>query len=254
MFEPGHDQASGLRRMVAPETAAAGAPRALALMAFALDEGASPRWIAPLAHGLCALGARPVVIDAGPDAALSQAFGVDPQLDLLDYLHGAADFDAVAVRAGGVHVLRAERGLEAFALSGAPSRQLFGALARLDHGFDVALLAMPAHELASMADPGHAVPVLALAPGHEGLVRAYATLKQLAEGFGYQRFALVGQGGNGAQDARRCHGRLADTVRAFLNADVALAGALPAGGEPDAGLARLAGALLDAAATPCSLH
>ena len=35
---------------------------------------------------------------------------------------------------------------------------------------------------------------------------------------------------------------------------VASAGALPAGGEPDAGLARLAGALLDAAATPCSLH
>ncbi len=251
MFEPGFDQASGLRRMVAPPSAAE-----LGLMAFPLALGMPPHWIARLAHALRALGARPVVIDAGRGDGLSQALGLDLQYDLLDYLHGAASFDAVAgVTPDGVHVLRAEQGLEAFVASGAPARQLYGALAQMTHGFDVAILAMPADELACMADPLCAVPVLPLSPGEEGLVRTYTTLKQLAEGFGYSRFALVGCDGAGPTHTQRDHHRIAGIARTYLNAEVSLAGALPVDGYgTPAGLARVAGTLISTAATPCSLH
>ena len=255
MFEPGFDQASGLRRMVAPPTA-----NELGLMAFPLALGMPAQWIARLAHALRALGARPVVIDAGHNAAgeagLSRALGLDLQYDLLDYLHGAASFDAVAgVTPDGVHVLRAEQGIEAFVASGAPARQLYGALAQMTHGFDVAILAMPAGELACMADPLCAVPVLPLEPGEEGLVRTYTALKQLAEGFGYSRFALVGCDGEGPMHTARDHHRIAGIARTYLNADVSLAGALPVDGYgTPAGLARLAGTLISTAATPCSLH
>lgn len=251
MFEPGFDQASGLRRMVAPPPATE-----LGLMAFPLALGMPPHWIARLAHALRALGARPVVIDAGRGAGLSQALGLDLQYDLLDYLHGAASFDAVAgVTPDGVHVLRAEQGIEAFVASGAPARQLFGALAQMTHGFDVALLAMPADELACMADPLCAVPVLPLEHGEEGLVRTYTALKQLAEGFGYSRFALVGCDGEGTMHTARDHHRIADIARTYLNAEVSLAGELPVDGYgTPAGLARLAGTLISTAATPCSLH
>lgn len=256
MFEPGHDQASGLRRMVAPSSP----PSGLGLMAFPLALGMPAQWIARLAHALRALGARPLVIDAGRGCHLSQALGLELRLDLLDYLHGAASFDAVAgVTPDGVHVLRAEQGIEAFVASGAPARQLFGALAQLAHGFDVAILAMPADELACMADPGCAVPVVALEPGEEGLVRTYTTLKQLAEGYGYHRFVLVGCDGNGPTPPRdgyhRGHDRIAGIARTYLNAEVSLAGALPVDGcGTPAGLARLAGTLYSTATTPCSLH
>ena len=259
MFEPGFDQASGLRRMVAPSSAGE-----LGLMAFPLALGMPAQWIARLAHALRALGARPVVIDAGHnvagEAGLSQALGLDLQFDLLDYLHGAASFDAVAgVTPDGVHVLRAEQGLEAFVASGAPARQLYAALAQMTHGFDVAILAMPAGELACMADPLCAVPVLPLEPGEEGLVRTYTALKQLAEGFGYSRFALVGCDAEGAAQPhpgyQRDHHRIAGIARTYLNAEVSLAGALPGDGcGTPAGLARLAGTLFSTAATPCSLH
>ncbi len=256
MFEPGFDQASGLRRMVAPH-----AGGELGLMAFPLAPDMPAQWIARLAHALRALGARPVVIDAGRDAALSHALGLNPAFDLLDWLHGAASFDAVAgVTPDGVHVLRAEQGIEAFVASGAPARQLFGALAQLTHGFDVAILAMPAGELACMADPLCAVPVLPLEHGEQGLVRTYSTLKQLAQGFGYHRFALVGCDDdspahqNGQRDLRDHH-RIAGIARTYLNAEVSLAGSLPVdGGGAPAGLARLAGTLISTAATPCSLH
>ncbi len=246
MFEQGHDQAAGLRRMVAtPE---------LGLMAFPLSLGMPAQWIARLAHALRALGSRPVVIDAGCDTGLSQAFGLHLPFDLLDYLHGAASFDAVAgVTPDGVHVLRAEQGIEAFVASGAPARQLFGALAQLTHGFDMAILAMPADELACMADPGCAVPVLPLQRGEQGLMRTYSTLKLLAEGFGYQRFALVGCDADqpASSGYLRDHHRIAGIARTYLNAEVSLAGALPVDGHgAPAGQGRQAGTRISTAAPP----
>jgi flagellar biosynthesis protein FlhG len=247
VLDRGNDQAAGLRRMV-------GAP-SLSLMAFPVAPEAGV-WIAQLAHTLRAMGARPVVIDAGRGGAVTRALGLNPRHELMDLLNGAAGFEAVAqVTPDGVWGLRAERGLEAFAASGAPSRQLFSGFARLSQGFDAVLLAMPAGELACLASPAQAVPVIVLEGGDSGLVRAYATLKELAAGFGYTRFALVTRGSGGAAQARLAHARLAAAAQAFLNAEVSLAGWLPEpGGDAQAQLADLAQTLLHTAATPLDLH
>lgn len=224
MFDAGIDQAAGLRkRMAAPP---------LALMAFPSSEGGDHSWIAQLAHSMRAMGAKPVVIDASRGAVVARAFGLRLRHELLELLQGTADFDTVAqVTRDGIHVLRAERGIEAFVASGAPARDLFAGFARLSHGFDSVLLVMPACELACLAGPAQAVPVVALAGGDEGLVNTYATVKQLAAGFGYSRFAVVTCGRDDAGQARDAHARLAMAARTFLNAEVSFAGALPPPGH-----------------------
>lgn len=247
MLDRGLDQAAGLRRLMAQEP-----PAPLRLLAFALPEDGEDAWVAPLAHALRAQGARPVVLDAGRGRLL-QAFGVRARHDLLDMLQGTATFDAAAQCTGdGVWVLRADRGVEAFVSSGAAPRQLFEGFARLSHNFDAVLLAMPPHELACLAHPACAVPVIALEPGDDGLTRAYATLKELAGGYGYTRFSCVLPG---AGHAAQSHERLAFAARRFLNAEVALAGRLDATpAARDAALEEAAGALLRQAATPLALH
>ncbi|WP_460890939.1 MinD/ParA family ATP-binding protein, partial [Ramlibacter alkalitolerans] len=195
MLEHGQDQAAGLRALLAPPP--------LALLAFPLARAQPPHWVARLAHALCALGRKPVVLD-GVRGTLAGCFGLRPRRDLLDLLEGRAGFDAVAqATASGIHVLRAERGVEAFAASGAPAQRLLSAFAGLSHGFDDLLLALPPAELACLAGPPHSVPVIGLAPTAVGLVQAYEAIKGLAEGFGYRRFACVGTGeGGGAGPPR----------------------------------------------------
>ena len=243
MLDQGLDQAAGLRRMlVAP---------GLNLMAFPVTAGGSDLWIAQLAHTLRAQGMRPVVIDASR-GAVARSFGLRLRHELLDLLEGALEFDRVArATPDGVWVLRAERGVEAFVASGASSRRLFSALARQSHGFDAVLLVMPAGELACLASPAHAVPVVALDSGGAGLMRAYATVKQLACDFGYNRFAVVMRGLADAAQAQQAYARFAAVARTFLGAEVSMAGWLPGpSGNAAGALADLAQTLLHTAATP----
>lgn len=249
MLERGLDQAAGLRQMMAPPE--------LNLLAFPLAANDDARWVASLARGLRGLGRHPVAVDAA-GGVLAGAFGLRLRHDLLDLLEGTRDFDGVAQKtAQGVHVLRADRGVEAFVASGAPSARLMAGFARLSHGFDDLLLAMPASELACLAGPDTTAPVVGLDPTPQGVVQAYGLLKQLAEGFGYRRFACVVRGVDREADAVTEHARLAATAGRFLQSEVALAGWLPAGGATStAGLARLARALLPeataaAGAAPC---
>jgi hypothetical protein len=244
VLDRGLDQAAGLRRLMAS------AQPQLNLMAFPTTEGAGDQWIVRLARGLTALGSRPIVLDAGR-GRLTQAFGLKPRHDLLDLLQGALEFGEVAQEAaGGVWVMRAERGVEAFVASGAPPEQLFTGFARLSHRFDSILLAMPAHEIACLANPAQAMPVIPLEAGEQGMTRAYALLKELAMGFGYGRFALVLQGSHD----EAAHQRLAGVAREFLDAEVVLAGRLPALGATQAADGELARNLLDTAALPLQLH
>ena len=246
MLDQGHDQAAGLRRLLGEQR--------LNLMAFPVDEDSDEAWIAQLARALRGLGARPVVMDASRGRVL-RAFGLRARYELLDLLQGQRRFDAVAESThDGIYVMRAEQGLEAFVASGVPSQQLFAGFARLSHGFDSLLLAMPPHELACLASPAQAVPVIAMDSTDAGLTRAYGTVKQLASRYGYQRFAAVVRERVGGATAQGAHARLATVARSFLDAEVRLAGALPASGPRGAGLAELAQRLLDTAATPLTLH
>lgn len=240
MVESGMDQAAGLRRMMN-----ASAPGVLAVPMCASGRGL---WIAQLAHALRSLGTRPLVLDAGRGRVAS-ALGLRLRHELIDLLEGAREFDAVAqATPDGVYALRAERGVEAFVASGAPAARLLGSFARLAHGFDQLLLAMPASELACLARPCSSVPVVGLDGGPRGLMRGYALIKQLAQGFGYRRFTCVVHGTAEAGPGRRQYGRLAGAAERFLQVEVALAGWLPPPRHPDCTAPlRLAEALLQTA-------
>lgn len=230
MLDGGLDQAEGLRAFMAP--AAPG------LMAFPLAEHSGPApWIAQLAQALTSLGRRTLVVDAGRGAVAS-AFGLRPRLELMDLLEGRCAFDEAALpTAGGTWVLRADRGVEAFAASGEPSWRLLEAFSRLQQGFDEVLLVMPAGELACLAAPQDSVPIVSLFPGTAGTVHAYGLVKQLAEGFGYRRFACVVQGAPDDAHARADHGRIAAAASRFLDVDLRYAGRVDA---PDPGALRMA--------------
>jgi MinD-like ATPase involved in chromosome partitioning or flagellar assembly len=247
VLDHGFDQAEGLRQLM---------PRpSLGLLAFPLRADGDARWIAQLAHALRALGRRPVVLDAARGAVAS-AFGLRPRHELIDLLEGRQDFDAVAqATADGVYVLRADRGVEAFVAGGAPATELLGSFARLSHGFDELMLVMPAGELACLAGCKDSVPVVGLGPTADGTMRSYALIKQLAEGFGYQRFSCVMHDVRDPAQASREYTRLAAAAGRFLHAEVALAGSVPASVRAcPAALARVARTLLETAVVPLSLE
>lgn len=230
---------------------------ALNLLPVPLVPASDKRWIARVAHGLRALGRRPVVLDAG-GGQLATAFGLRLRHDLLDLLEGERDFDAVAqATTDGIHVLRADRGVEAYVSSGAPAAQLLGAFGRLSHGFDDLVLAMPAGELACLADPEATVPLVGLEPTPNGRVQAYALVKQLAQGFGYRRFACVVLDVADQHGAAGEQARLAAAAERFLQVEVALAGWLPARGPSHllaAALERLVQPLQAAAPRPHAVN
>lgn len=253
MLDHGLDQAAGLRRLMAPPD--------LHLMAFPMvsTDRQAGAWVGQVARTLQALGSQVLVLDAS-GGEVARALGVSrTPRELLDLLEGRHDFDEVAQRTReGVHLVRADAGLDAFVASGAEPQQLLGGFARLSHGFDVLLLAMPAGELASLAAPDQTVPVMVADAGSEGIRRAYATIKQLSAEFGYTQFALALRGTSDQPEAMAVHARLADTARHFLNAGVTLAGWVPAAAagaaHHGAALERLAQSLLEHAATPVARH
>lgn len=247
MLECGLDQAAGLRQMMAPP--------ALEVLAFPVVTPSRARWVARLAHALRGLGGRPLVLDAGR-GTVAAAFGLRLRHELIDLLEGGLDFDAVAqATEDGVYVLRADRGVEAFVASGAPAAQLLASFGRLSHGFDQLLLAMPARELACLAGPQASVPIIGLDGEDDGLIRAYALVKQLAEGFGYRRFCCVLHGAREEEPARAEFIRLAAAAERFLKVQIALAGWLPPPGHHDDGAPqRVAQALVETAAGQVQLH
>lgn len=246
MFDVDEDQAAGLRRM-------AGGP-SLHLLAFPVSGRGEEGGIARLVQALRRVGPRPVVLDA-TRGALAQALGLRLTHELIELLEGGQPFDVVARSTPeGIYVVRADRGVEAFVASGAPSQRLLTSFARLPHGFGAVVLAMPAAELACLASPLASVPVLMMDGSSQGMVRAYSLVKQLADGFGYRRFAAVLGGLGGTAQARMAHERMAATARSFLGVDVALAGCLPPVDPAGAALTEIARNLLGMAATPLDLR
>lgn len=224
MLDRGLDQAAGLRRLMQP------AP--VRLWPLAVLPGTAARWIAWLALGLRELGRNPVVVDAARGQAAT-AFGLLPRGDLIDLLEGRAPFDRVAQRSReGIHVLRGDQGIEAFAGSGEPAERLLSAFGSLSHGFSDLIVAMPGPEIACLAAPAEHVPVITVDLSSRGVVGSYALMKQLAGDFGYRRFACVATGASGEEEARSGFARVGSAVRQFLGADALWAGWLPPAADP----------------------
>jgi len=243
VLDGGSDQAQGLR-----EAAGAGLP---ALIACPLDASHPAQWVAQLALGLRLRGRRPIVLDAS-GGLVASSLGLRLQGELLDLLQGERQFDQVAqATADGVWAMRGERGIEFFVASGLRTQRLLEAFAKLSHGFDDVLLAMPVDELASMAPPGAHVPVVGVDGGYRGLVGAYGVVKRLAGRFGYRRFMCLAHGAASAQQALGDCARVARVARQHVRAELelVLAGVIPAPGCGDAAsLQRAAQGVLDCAA------
>lgn len=223
MLDRGLDQAAGLRRMMQP------AP--VRLWPLAVLPGTAARWIAWLTRGLGELGRTPVVVDAARGQAAT-AFGLVPRGDLLDLLEGRAPFDSVAQRSrDGIHVLRGDQGIEAFAGSGEPASRLLEAFGSLSHGFSDLLVAMPGPEMACLAAPADHVPVTTVDLSARGVMGSYALMKQLAAGFGYRRFACIATGAASEDEARAGFGRVSGAAHQFLDAEALWAGWLPPAGD-----------------------
>lgn len=237
MLDRGRHQAAGLAQAFA-----ARAPR---VIACPIAAGQPVHWVARVARGLRAAGHRPVVLDA-TGGLLARTFGLRPRHELVHLLRGDCDFDTAAqCTPDGVWVLRGEQGLETFVQSGKPPSKLLDAFARLSHGFDGLLLAMPPGELASIAPA--AVPAVGLAPGAPALLSAYGVLKRLAQEFGYRRFTCALHGDPSPERAQEQWTQLAGVAHDFLDADVSMGAWLPPGDRDAAALGHAARSLMDAA-------
>ncbi len=223
MLDRGLDQAAGLRRLVQP------AP--VRLWPLAVLPATAARWIPWLAAGLNELGRRPVVVDAAR-GQVAAGFGMLPRGDLLELLEGRADFDRVAQRSReGIHVLRGDHGIEAFAGSGEPADRLLAAFGSLSHGFTDLLLAMPGPEIACVAAPAAHVPVLTVDVSGRGVMGSYALIKQLAGEFSYRRFACIVTGAASEDEARAGLVRVQGAAQQFLRAQACWAGWMPPAGD-----------------------
>lgn len=242
MLDGGFDQAAGLREAMHAELPT--------LIPCPLDAPHPAHWVGQIALGLRLAGRQPIVLDAA-GGLVAHSLGVRPRAELADLLQGTHTFDQVAqATADGLWVMRAERGIESFVASGVRTHRLLEAFARLSHGFDEILLAMPVDELASMAPPGAHVPLVGVGPGAQERVAAYDVVKQLAVRYGYRRFACVAHGAASTQEALADCRRLYSVARSFVPAEIeiVLAGVLPGPGGDAESLRAAAQGVLDSVA------
>jgi len=220
----GHDQAAGLRKLLA-----ARGMRILPL--FGATGGAhQAATAAALARGFAELGCRVLIADQSP-GALAQEFGLRTRYELSHVLDGDKDWRQVVASAGhGIAVLPAAKGLARIA-DQATAALVLSALAALPQGPDVLLLnlARPdaAHWLTAEADW---LTLFSARPS--GLVPAYRTIKALARVAHPRAVRVLACHASEQQRAYEAFGTLAAAVARFLRLDMHYAGELPQGLAP----------------------
>lgn len=202
MFEPGQDQASGLRLLlrlpplrVLPVTGA-GDPQALAQVAAGIA-GASGRG-----------GCRTLLVGAGnasPPGPEGTGAAVR-RVALPSRLQ-------IAAKAGGAAAWIEELPIE-------------------HRGFELAVVAAPDALLGPMLARLRPETLVLCGPLREDLADAYAQIKRLARGHGFQRFRLLFAGLPDAPLALRRQRRLAGVALSHLGVEVGYAGAVVLGAEP----------------------
>jgi len=217
----GHDQASGLRKLLAPR-----GMRILPL--FGATGGAhQAATAAALARGFAELGCRVLIADQSP-GALAQEFGLRTRYELSHVLDGDKDWQQVVVSGGdGIAVLPAAKGLARIADESSAGLVL-SALAALPEAPDVLLLnlARPdaAHWLTAEADW---LTLFSARPS--GLVPAYRAIKTLARVARPRSVRVLTCHAVDEQRALEAFGTLAAAVARFLHLDMHYAGELPPG-------------------------
>ncbi|MFN0162086.1 MAG: MinD/ParA family protein [Burkholderiales bacterium] len=218
------DQAAGLRSLLS---------RSLLriLPVLSCDEDRTGGVVAGRLALALARNGRNVVLLDGTGAAAA-AVGASGARDLVDLLHGRADFDAVAVApADGLRCLRAMQGLPELIAAGAANDEFFAGFLRLENPPDTLVMTLPYQGFAGSSWLPGGGEVLLLCPcGERGLTGAYAVIKRLVSETAIDAapdFRLLINGASGEREARVQARHLADTARRFLGVTASYAGNLP---------------------------
>lgn len=225
MFEPGVDQAAGLRRLF-------GARRMRLLPIVADDRPAGTAAFAvSLAAALIRMGCRPLVLDAHRQGVAFR-FGLDASRELRDLMAGRCRFTEALCHTGdGVSVLSAHRGLSGLSDDPLAGEAVFSALASLEGAYDVTLLHAPADILGALLQAQDVETALLCGPDECDLTDTYARLKSMVNDSHLSRFRAVFHGLASHADVAERHRRLAGAASRFLGADVAFGGTLGLGAE-----------------------
>lgn len=194
MFEPGQDQASGLRQLLQQP------PLRLLPVIGAAGDGA--RQVATgIAQALVENGCRTLLVTGGREAAVA---------------HGT--------RAALRHVALPDR----FGRSGvaAGAAAWLEALPIAHKGYELAVVAAPEVLLGPMLARLRPETLVLCGPRREDLASAYALVKRLARGHGFCRFRLLFEGLDDPALALPRQRRLAGVAARYLGVDVGFAGRL----------------------------
>jgi flagellar biosynthesis protein FlhG len=211
------DQAAGLRRLFAGESAPA-------VLAFSGE--ACGALLAGLARGLAAAGKEVLVIDehAG-ERTVATAFGLRPRYDLIQAVNRDAPAGRVLQQAeAGICLLPAARAARQCARLAPEQRRALGeGLRRLQRSADVVLIHGASREAEGL------MPLLAQPPRHivvvtpesQSITAAYARMKRLAQGGDCRDFELVVLGARDGAEARTVLANLGEVAGRHLGARVA---------------------------------
>jgi len=216
------DQASGLRRMLAPALLrmlpiAGGATRAV-----------QAAFTACLARELAALGRNVVIVDQSHGDVPTE-FGLRARYELSHALSGDSDWSRVLLPAcDGVVVLPAARGLSA--ISGRENASaLFATINGIWRRTDLVLLNLSAVDAALplMADRGDWL--MLIPTGSDGLMPAYRHIKRISHGHGHGCVRVLVCDAVDADAARSSFAALAATASRFLGMKLHFCAGLPGG-------------------------
>ncbi len=221
MFDPGRDQASGLRRMFA-------ARRDVRVLPIAGHDrsGAQALFVVNFAAALARLGRRTLVLD-GERGMIAPTLGLKARYDLVHLLAGERRFDDVAMPTHeGFRVMPAARGLAEIVRHGVNAERLFAGFAGLTEPFQDVILYAGADTVAELLAHRAQEATLLCGTDARQLAATYSRIKSMRQAYGFTRFRVVYHQAESPSAAAACHERLAGAAGRFLHASVAFGGAV----------------------------
>ncbi len=225
-YEPGNDQAEGLRRLLARSAA-----RVVTVVGAREGLGATSV-VVNLAAQWASEGKRVLVLDEHVSASnVPNQLGLKHRYDALNVVRGDKQLSEVMLAGGnGVCVLPAARAMQALPrLEAAERERLLGVLRQAAHGMDVVLVDAAARE-------GHSVsaslsgdePLLMVLNGTaSGITESYAMLKQMALQNGRSSFDIVVNKVKGESEARAIFDNMAQLALRNLQVRLEYMGYIP---------------------------
>jgi len=221
-----HDQAAGLRRMVAP-----GPVRAVAVTGGKGGVGKTNVSI-NLAVAAAQAGHKVMVLDADLGLAnIDVVLGLHPRYDLRHVLNGEHSLEEVLVEGpSGIKVVPGASGVQQLAeLSNAEHTGLIRAFSEVGGGVDTLIVDTAAgigDAVISFARASHEVLVV-VCDEPASITDAYAIIKLLNRDHGHRRFRILANMVRSAQEGRELYNKMCRVTDRYLDVMLSFMGAIP---------------------------